>query len=219
MTDRQQQRPSRCAGFTLIETLIGMTLLTIVLGGVVMATQRGLGLFEQSNATADINSRAARAVNRILQEMIGSGPLVPAPPVFWGSATADFQLATGWAAGEATWGPTRRIGFEYQAGELDNGIDDNGNGLVDEGSVVLTEDVGGLEERRVVLVNGVSELLQGEFANGADDNGNGLRDEAGLSFAMEDDTLVVRLSLERIGPDGNLMVRTQTVSMRLRNGG
>lgn len=211
---------SRRGGFSLIETLIAVTLSAMVLGAVVTATQRGLGLFEQSNATADINARAARAANRILREVIGAGPLIVTPPDFWGSSTIDFSLATGWDAvnGEPTWGPVRRIAFEYDPTELDNDLDDNGNGLIDEGVVVLTEDVGGPEERRVVLVRGVSEFLQGEVLNAADDNGNDLRDEAGLSFSMEDDTLVVRLSVERLGPAGDRMVRTQTVSMKLRNG-
>ena len=72
-------------------------------------------------------------------------------------------------------------------------------------------------EQRTVLVNGVSAFLEGELANGTDDNTNGIIDERGLCFDLEGDTLNVRLSLERVGPGQRLIVRTQTVSIALRN--
>jgi hypothetical protein len=66
-------------------------------------------------------------------------------------------------------------------------------------------------------VNGVREALEGEAFNGLDDNGNGLVDERGLAIELDGDVLTVHLSLERRGPDGAPIVRTQQTSVRLRN--
>ena len=46
-------------------------------------------------------------------------------------------------------------------GEIDDGLDNNGNGLVDEGQVVWITDLGLPGQRAVVLCNWVSEALDG----------------------------------------------------------
>lgn len=215
---------SKQAGFTLTETLVSATLMTLVMGGMVLATQRGLGLFEQSTANSDINSRAARACYRILEDLrpAGTGSVFPdltspvGGPVTW-SPTLDFRKADQWQAGATVWGPVFRIGFELAPGELDNGVDDNGNGLIDEGVVVRTENLGAADQRRTVLVNDVRELAAGELDNGLDDNGNGLVDEAGLAFDLDDNVLTMRLCVETIGPGGIPITRTQETTLALRN--
>jgi hypothetical protein len=106
---------------------------------------------------------------------------------------------------------------ELDEGELDDGADNDGDGLVDEGRVVLIEDQGGAAERRVVLTNGVAELQDGEEANNADDNGNGLVDETGLSFSATGETVFVRLTCQRRTDDGRLLVQAAETAVRLRN--
>ena len=110
-----------------------------------------------------------------------------------------------------------RIALELERVELDNGLDDNGNGLVDERMVVRIEDPGGPDERRKVICHDVSEYLAGEIPNGLDDNGNGLNDERGLSFVVLGDVLTIRLTLEAPGANENMLERTVQTSVRLLN--
>jgi len=213
----------RTSGFTLIEALIASVLGTILFGSIVMAVNRGAGVFEQSVANNDVDSRAARALDRITREFLAASinslnPSLDTPaaaPTVW-SSTLDFQESTGWNGSALILGQTTRIVLELEEGEVDNGVDDNNNGLIDERQIVRIVDPGA-NEQRTVLVNGVSAFLQGELANGADDNANGIIDERGLCFDLTGDTLNVRLSLERIGPGQRLIVRTQTASIAFRN--
>ena len=89
------------------------------------------------------------------------------------------------------------------------------NGLVDDGLLVLTRDVGG-NDQRIVLCRGVREYFEGEVGDGDDDNGNGLTDERGFHIQRVDGVLFVRLSLEESVPTGSV-VRTLETAVRLRN--
>lgn len=221
---RTSRPDGRRDGFTLIEVSISTLLLTILLGSVILATHRGMGLFWQSSANNDINARATRTSYRLLKNLLSAGdatimPDLTTPPgadTVW-STFLEYQQALDYAAGATVWGSTTRIAYVLASGELDNGADDNGNGLVDERQVVRFENWGDPDQQIFVVARGVSELLEGELPNGADDNGNGLVDESGLAFSLSDNTLTVHLSLERQGPDGRVIVRTQEASVMLRN--
>ena len=208
------------AGFTAVETLVALAIFGVLLGGLAYSMQRSFETFQRSTANGDINSRAARAIHRVAQELVGArqSNLVPLPAPPFGSNRLEFELPVSSVAGAVVWSDRREIAFELQGGELDNGLDDNGNGLVDEGSVVRIDSPGTADEQRTVLVNGVSQLLEGETQNGIDDNGNGLVDESGLAFVLDEGAVTVRLTLQRIGPDGELMLRTQETALALRNG-
>ena len=73
-------------------------------------------------------------------------------------------------------------------------MDNNGNGIVDEGLIALITDPGGAAERREVLARFVAARLEGEEENGLDDNGNGLVDERGFSLVREGRLLEVRIT-------------------------
>jgi hypothetical protein len=119
------------------------------------------------------------------------------------------------------WGPRILYRVEPAPMELNNGVDDNSNGLIDEGVLVRIEDFGGPDERRVVLARGVSELLEGEDANGLDDNGNGLDDEGGLAITIRTsgtrDALTLRLTLQGVDASGAILERTLETTVALRN--
>jgi hypothetical protein len=89
------------------------------------------------------------------------------------------------------------VRFDYEEGELDDGADNNGNGLVDEGCLFWTRDVGEPSEKTHVIARGVREYLEGEEPNLDDDNGNGLEDERGFCLERVGEALVIRLTLER----------------------
>ena len=219
-------RRKHAAGYTLVELIIAGALLIIVAGGALRASLRGLELFRTNSANADVNARSGRAIERIMRELVSAGgltldpalTLTPPLPTPWASSL-EFRSASTWTAGALVWGDLRRIAWQLGGGELANDADDDGDGLIDEGDIVLTEDVGGANERSVVLVTGVAELLVGELPNGLDDNGNGMVDEAGLCFDRTGGTLNVRVTLERLAPQRQaILSRTLEDSLRLRNG-
>ena len=119
----------------------------------------------------------------------------------------------GFAGGGVQWGPLTTIALELEPGEMDDGLDNDGDGFADEGRVVWTEAPGQPSERSVVLGQGVREYLQGETPNAADDNGNVLLDERGLSFASQDDVLTVRLTCQRLDDGGRVMTKTVQTSI------
>ena len=124
----------------------------------------------------------------------------------------------GYEAGAPILGAPTRFTLELSPSEIDNGLDDDGNGLIDERLLVRITNPGDPDEQRSVLARGVRALLEGEVDNGLDDNGNGLADEAGFALDMDGGVLSVRLSLEIVDPEGgDNIIRTLETSLTLRN--
>jgi hypothetical protein len=143
-------------------------------------------------ARQSIEALGRRTVDRMARELssAGAGTLSPNRGLALGSDHLTFQVVSGYAGGAVQWSAPAAFALKLEPGELDNGKDDDGDGLVDERDLTYTQ--GGQE---TIWAHGVCELLEGEKANGKDDNGNGLKDEAGLS-SPAGGTLILRLSLE-----------------------
>jgi prepilin-type N-terminal cleavage/methylation domain-containing protein len=208
------------SGFTLIELAIAIGIVGLVAGSLVGVLDSTRKTYNQGSAQTRVQADARRALDRIAAELenVGLATLVPAPV---GVAVNDlvFQVATGVNAANSaiTFGSSTRLRFAYEAGETNNGVDDDGDGLVDEGRVILTRNYLQANEVSVTLVRGVSEYLQGEFANGADDNGNGFADEKGFCMTLQGNLLILRLSLERPVTEGRSAVATVETAVRLKN--
>jgi len=221
MKQRADTQPR--AGYSLIELLIVLTVLALILGSVAMVGNANQNAYETGITSAHLESQAEIAMGRILAELRAAGveTLVPDPTAGLGSDQLQYAQAVDVVDGEVVWAPRRSLEFVHELGELDDGLDNNGNGLADEGRVVLTEDVDGLGERQMILTRWVSEGFAGEFQNGLDDNANGLIDEPGFcvewSGAPEGETLLVRLSLQRLDQGGRLLARAVETSIRIRN--
>jgi len=178
---------SASAGFTLVEVAITLVLVALLMSSAILAAKGGQGAFRATQNASDLETRARRALDRIATELlsVGEQELLPNPSGQFGTSDILFRRVRSWdgAVGDGLngltilWGDQNRLAFEQDMEETNDGTDEDGDGLVDEGRVVLTRDVGG-DERRVILCTGVRELLEGEIANGADDNGNGVVDEA-----------------------------------------
>ena len=209
----------RSAGMTLIELLLGVVVLGMLLGALGVVTVRGSSASRSSMSASELDSEARRILDAISAELIQAGRLglVPEPLAPWGSSELAYQRNVGFAANNVVWSSTERIRFEYEPSEADDGADNNGNGLVDEGLIVWTRDPGLPNERNRVLGRWAREYLEGEVPNGFDDNGNGLVDEQGLSFEVQGDVLTIRLSLERADAEGRLLTRTVQTSVNIRN--
>lgn len=205
---------SKRAGFSMIEILIALTLFAILSASALQMAITGSGAYRLGVAVANLEMRTGRAVERIVRELYTaeSASLTPANPNGGDSLTFSVPAATPVPV-------TFRV--ELAPLEIRNGIDDNGNGLIDEGVLVRISDLGTANEQRMILARGVADLLQGEIANGADDNGNGLDDEGGLAFTVQTgsakNSITIRLTLQAVGPAGEVLERTATTTVVLRN--
>jgi prepilin-type N-terminal cleavage/methylation domain-containing protein len=218
-------RPARSAparrGVTLLESLIALVVVSTVFLAVSRALDGGVRVYRAGAAAISVESKARRAVERVAEVVASSSPetfdVVPIPTQ--SLRELSFRTSVGFAGGAVQWGDPWRVGFEYAAGELDDGIDNDGNGVADDGVLVLTRDAGLATASRLVLAGGVREDGVGEIgANGLDDDGDGVVDEGGFSIDLEGDVLTIRLALEGRDPEGRPISRTAETSVRLRNG-
>jgi prepilin-type N-terminal cleavage/methylation domain-containing protein len=214
-------RPGAERGFTLLEVAVAASLLAVLMGALFGLIGRTQDLEGYAITEADLRTRARAALERIVRELRDSGPstfsTLPAAPL--GASSLTFQRAIGYAGGAVVYGPQERIAWRLSPGEVDDGADDDGDGLVDEGQVVFIRNPGTAEEQAVVLCDGVAEYGEGETANGLDDNLNGLIDERGLSFDLDatGKVLTVRLTLARRAPDRSVVRVTLSTSVLLQN--
>jgi type II secretory pathway pseudopilin PulG len=212
-------RVGRRAGFTVIELMISTVMLSTILFAIGLTVLTGKQNFRQGITQAVLESRAQRALDRIVGELQGAqaNSITPVPTAPLGSSSLQFRVCTGYDGTAQTWGPWMRIARVADPLDSPDGVDNDSDGLVDEGQVVLTRDVGGANQA-ITLVDGVCRYLEGEKGNGLDDNGNGLTDEAGLSFVVDaNGTLTIRLSLAAVDPRGKPLIQTAETSVHMRN--
>jgi hypothetical protein len=205
---------------TLVEMLVAMALLATVLGSLLSMGDVSTKLCETGVTRSNLEAAARRAVDRLTRELAGarsaSLAALPESPQWLNSIDFDRPGAIRVGDGRVTWS-TSRLEFRTATGEANDGLDNDGDGLVDEGTLVLVHDLAGADEITTVLAQGVREYLEGEIPNGQDDNGNGLIDERGVTFEREGDDLRLLLTLEGIGRDGNTVTRTLQTSVWSRN--
>ena len=207
-------------GFTLLELAITMGIAGLLLSSLASVLDSSKSTYGRGSAMAQVQNEARRTLDRVAAELEngGFGTLLPNPV---GVAIDDlvFQTATGIdaATGALLFGNSSRLRFVYETGEMNNGLDDDGDGLIDEGCLVLTRNYMLANEVRVVLAHDVAELLEGESANGGDDNGNGFADERGFCMTRSGDLLTVRLTLARPVSGGDPAMASVETALRLKN--
>jgi len=220
------EQNARRRGTTMVELLVAALIMTTVLGAIGVTVMAGTRNYEEGVARADVDAQARRLVSRIAEEFLTASENSCDPVTVWASGGADdggfvefrYSQVLGAPAGVALLGPTRSVRLDYAQGELDDGLDNNGNGLVDECRILLCQDTATGPE--IAIGGFVREFLQGEVGgNDADDNGNGLDDERGLCMTFDPDThtLMVRLTIERLTSQGRLVTSTAETAVLLRN--
>lgn len=211
---------TRRAGFSLIELMIGLTIAAILATSATMAAAQSFLAFKTAKLNSSLEANVRRSLDRAVRELIGTSFEVITPPTLanqFGASDVVFQEVSAIVGSDVVWGNPKRLAFEYEDGELDDGVDNNGNGLVDEGVLVLRMNDGMANERRIVICHNVRELLEGEEDDGDDDNGNGVIDEAGFNVHRVGDVLTIRLTLEEPSEETGSVMRTLATSIRLRN--
>lgn len=213
-------RKSTRSGFTLIELSISISVLVMILGVVGLFATRGNAAARSIQTLSNVERRAERAMKKVTQElaMVGVHTLAPDPVTNLGSDSITFQTPSSVTAGGAvTWNPPTRIELTMDQQELDNGLDDDGDGLVDERQLVITRDIGTGAERSTVVCHDVAAWLEGETGNGIDDNGNGLIDERGFTMRRTGDLLEMHLTLQVPGEKGTVVTWTTTTAVVIHN--
>ncbi len=149
-------------GFTLVEALLVLTLLglaTVQVVNLLQMSARSQGL---EMGTMAVEDQARRLMERVAYAVMGASRdrLLPDAESPVESSDLRYEVSLGVEDGEVVWGEPQRIGLDgtqsqlswserpdqenerqvvwcnvvrpFLEGELDNGLDDNGNGLVDE---------------------------------------------------------------------------------------
>ena len=212
-------RTAGAAGFTLVEVVLVVALFGAVLGSVIAVLRSSTRACQVGSTSGHLEALVNRTLDRIAERLQASAHTTVTPSLStpFSSPTIDFQRTTGYAGGVVAWSPAERIAFQYRPGELDNGVDDDRDGIVDDGQVVWTQDVGLASQSSMPWADGVTEFLQGEVQNNLDDNRNGLVDERGLCFAVDAASAVVRLSLQARSANGVLVTKTIGKRVFFRN--
>ena len=191
------------AGFTLIEAVIAMGLLSVVLVKLTLVIREAQTSHRREISTMDLEDRARRVLDQISFAVIGADreSLDPDPVAPLWTSRIDYNLSLGVEDGETVWGDPESI-------RLSN----------DDQQVLWMRNVGQPDERFVVWCRSVRALLERELANTQDDNENGVIDEKGLSFVMDGNSIIIRLTLEREGvEDGERLTHTAETTVTCRN--
>jgi prepilin-type N-terminal cleavage/methylation domain-containing protein len=205
----------RNSGFTLIEMAVAAGVLSLAIVAAADLVSTTGDTLARGTAMANLDAKANALLARIERDLVQAGAetLLPATPA--GESALSYRLAFGYEDGIVQWGSPLRI--EFRADEAQDGVDNDADRFVDEARLVLVRNVGTEAEIEVPWESGIRSYLEGEVPNGLDDNGNGLVDERGLCFALDGDSIVIRLSVEGRDTKGRILVRTVTTAVHPRN--
>ena len=204
----------------MTEVVIVATLMALVMTAVVSTGSSMNHAYSTAEAVSSGEARARRAIERVVDilEMVDRDSLTPRAMAPLSNSTIDFIPGEGLAGSGVKWGNTGRIELRRNPADPDDGVDNDGNGIVDDGRVVWVRDLGLSTMKELVLCTQVSEFLEGEEPDGLDQNENGLIDERGFCIEVDGNRLVVRLTVEIRGPQGMRVLRTLTRTIALRMG-
>jgi type II secretory pathway pseudopilin PulG len=217
---KSHSRARRRGGFSLLELVIAAALMSLVLGAMGLVQMRTRDAARVGMVREQVESLCRRTLDRVAEELQGVGHslLFPDPSTSLGTSTITYQHSTGVSAtGVVSWDTQSTLSLQLTPGEIDNGIDDDGDGLIDERQLVLTRGVGTAHPVSTVICTGIPELGAGESSNGVDDNGNGVIDEAGFNVRKVGDLLTVRLTVQSPNGSGQVISCSLETSIVLRN--
>jgi prepilin-type N-terminal cleavage/methylation domain-containing protein len=132
---------ARSAGFTLLEMMIVTTVLAILLGAGSQVLLGSLGACSEQSVDLRIRQTGRRVVERICQRLPEADPTTMSPLILADSTTLSYQVVTGHDGSNPTYGDTIALWLAPGTGETANGVDDNGDGRIDEGVLWIQEGV------------------------------------------------------------------------------
>ncbi len=194
------QASSRTSGFTLVEVVIATTLLTAIFGAAFTVVVSGSRTVEDGIVETELHESMREILDRMSADVRSArvDPLM-SPSILrfrklhgsYDDGFGDFDFDTA----EIQWDGIPLMRYEWSLDPLEtrNDIDDDGDGLVDEG-------------RLARFANGVSIVLSHHVP------------ENGFLVTLEDDDrLTIRLTLEKVGREGRIVRESETKRIYLRN--
>ena len=207
---------SRRAGLSLFEVLVATGLVGSLLGTMTLLAQKASSTTVERAASLEARRSLEAVLTRVTNELKDASPgtLNPDPvDPFWVDAI-DFQVVSALNAGGVTLSGVRRLELVEDPMDPANGVDDDGNGIVDEHVLQLTLEEG----QTVTLSSHVRALGEGEEENGDDDDGDGLVDEPGFCVTRDGTGLRIEITLERVDGNGESVIASGEARKRNRRG-
>ncbi len=191
------------SGFTLLEMMLALALVAIlatkgiiVMNDAIVRTGEGTADTVLQDQAQTVLRRIAEAVMSADRESLDPG-MVEAPGF---TDDVAYRVHLGVQDGEIVWSDPQRIAL-----------------AADEDAIFWARNPGQDDEMRVVWTNLVAPYLEGEIPDGMDNNGNGLIDERGLSFVFDRNAITIRLTLDRMLGDGQVITKTVETTVTCRN--
>ncbi|KPJ62337.1 MAG: hypothetical protein AMS15_04295 [Planctomycetes bacterium DG_23] len=155
--------------FTLLEIVVVMAIFLIILLMVFAVADRGTKFYYTASALASLQETGRKALDRMATDLRGTGLSIvtdsQGQPLVQGLSYQEirFRRNPGYGNDGIPWDEGEAIvyRFDYDTGETDNEVDDDGDGLIDEGVIVRVEDGSPAEIAHNVKEGGLSFILQG----------------------------------------------------------
>ena len=193
-------------GMTLVEVVLGLALFTAFASSAFLAIEASANSYRTETVVAHLDFLAREALDDVADHLRAADFDSITPPPLGAPSSAsslDYQGALGFRNGAVEWGPVERLTLEPDPTDAEDGLDNDSDGLVDEGRLAWIESPGLPGSRRAVLCSQVSAALEGEtLGNGVDDNQNGLIDERGFCVEFTGERAIARITLERTDATG-----------------
>lgn len=179
-------------GFSLVEVMVAIAILGILIVVVYSILGGSHRSFTTGVRLGDLQERARIVLDRMANELrLSAAPQISTSTVN-GAPSIAFRVNEGFSGGQITWSTTIAYRFEFEPGELDNGLDDNNNKLIDEGMIIREKD-----GQKVVLTR---DVLKG-----------------GVAFSVSGDRIEIQLTLTARDEGGRLLTAPLKTSTTLRN--
>ncbi len=182
----------RRRGFTLIEVLIAVTIFTVLVSTVYLMMVSTADRYASGSIQAGLNAQARDLLERITLELSDAGISTLNPSIPTGATSLTFQRNVGYMGGVIAYGSAVTYAFVTETGEYVNGADDNGDGRVDEGRLVRTE-------------NNAAVTLSRDLAAG------------GIAFTRSGNSMQIVLVLEKVDERRQVVRSTSTTAIQVRN--
>lgn len=185
------------SGFTLVEVMLALTLMAVILLGFTTAVRSSSQTYSSVAVVSGLENDAHDMLDRIADELrlAGTGspdwafdPAVPGV-VTYNRCLGSFQ-------GTVAWDVPMTLAAIADYGEIGgDGVDNNGNGLVD--------------EQRLVIEDPLTLAIVQEWCHHVR--------SGGLVFAKNGNDITVSLTLEKLNPEGALTSYSAATVVSLRN--
>ena len=189
MTTSDRRRSE--AGFSVIEVTVVLAVLSAVAMSMTISLLNSQRSFDEQFRESTLRDASRRVMDRVSELLPGADPATVTPAVLENSTSISFQPVTGFDGTKYLHGP--RVTFLHQLaeGEARNGRDDNGDGRIDEGSLVLQE-----QGRNAIIL---------------------AADVTGVQFSATETGVEFRIDMAQIAGSGTVLDKTYARRVAYRN--